>query len=321
MRDESRSIFMEKERIKPTEREILMSLVERAGIDVSNWRKNYKGKHPSANPAYCYNWSFRRGRQIALNLRWDEVSENNGVLSCAMNMRKIAKKVVKKARARNYEEAVRAAYLKGLPVRVITWTGPRPTKENPETKVDKRLLDDTPWAVTEYDKSRGQFVLTRGSTPAPHEPTTGGGWPSAPDAAHNAAVEAAAIAFVRGSPSLGEEKHDRQKDNCGWDLEFKREGITLCVEVKGLSSDVLGVELSPNEYAAMERAMNKKFPHGDYRLAIVSKADRTGAFPFFHAKGMDWKCELTSRLVRVAPRTGARLSEIAHLHAAHNATT
>ncbi len=56
--------------------------------------------------------------------------------------------------------------------------------------------------------------------------------------------------------SVGEEKRDRQKDNCGWDLEYMQAGRSLCVEVKGLSGAALGVELSPNEYAAMKRAMS-----------------------------------------------------------------
>jgi hypothetical protein len=135
-----------------------------------------------------------------------------------------------------------------------------------------------------------------------------GGWPSTPDAAHNAAVEAAAIAFVRSR--LGKEKRDRQKDNCGWDLEFNRAGQTLCVEVKGLSGAVLGVELSPNEYAAMKRAMNKGFSEGAYRLAVVSNAlTAPELFLFVHASGTDWRCELTSKHIRVTERTAARLSE------------
>ena len=135
-----------------------------------------------------------------------------------------------------------------------------------------------------------------------------GGWPCAPDAAHNAAVEAAAIAFVRGS--LGKEKRDRQKDNCGWDLEFTRAGQTLCVEVKGLSGAALGVELSPNEYEAMKRAMNKSFSEGDYRLAVVRNAlTAPELFLFAHASGTDWICELTSKHISVTERTAARLNE------------
>ncbi len=136
-----------------------------------------------------------------------------------------------------------------------------------------------------------------------------GGWPCAPDAAHNAAVEAAAIAFVRSR--LGEESRDRQKDNCGWDLEFTRGGLTLCVEVKGLSGAALGIELSPNEYAAMKRAMNKGFSEGQYRVAVVCNAlTEPELFLFAHASGTDWICELTSKHISVTERIAARLSEV-----------
>jgi hypothetical protein len=136
-----------------------------------------------------------------------------------------------------------------------------------------------------------------------------GGWPCAPDAAHNAAVEAAAIAFVRSR--LGEEMLDRQTDNWGWDLEYSRSGSRLCVEVKGLSGAALGVELSPNEYAAMKRAMNKSFSEGEYRLAIVRNAlTAPELFLFAHASGTDRMCELTSKHISVMERIAARLSEV-----------
>jgi hypothetical protein len=137
---------------------------------------------------------------------------------------------------------------------------------------------------------------------------TGPGWPSTPDAAHNAAVEAAALAFVRSC--LGNEKRDRQMDNCGWDLEFMRAGRTLCVEVKGLSGAELGVELPPNEYAAMKRAMTGGFSEGEYRLAVVRNAlTAPELFLFAHVGGMDWMCERTSKCISVIERVAARLAE------------
>jgi hypothetical protein len=65
-----------------------------------------------------------------------------------------------------------------------------------------------------------------GNSVADHRRATGSGWPSPPDAAHNAAVEAAAIAFVRRC--LGIEKKDRQKDNGGWDLEPAERSDLVC---------------------------------------------------------------------------------------------
>jgi hypothetical protein len=125
------------------------------------------------------------------------------------------------------------------------------------------------------------------------------GWPTTPDVAHNAMVEAAAIACVR--KNLGQPSKDRQKDNCGWDLEFLANGRTLCVEVKGLAGAEIGVELTPNEYAAMTRAMEGTFTEGDYRLAIVCEAlsDVPRFFLFRHEK----EC------VGVASAVSARLQQ------------
>jgi hypothetical protein len=133
------------------------------------------------------------------------------------------------------------------------------------------------------------------------------GWSTLPDAAHNAAVEDAAIACVR--QYFGRPSNDRQKDNCGWDLEFGVNGRTLCVEVKGLSGTEIGIELTPNEFEAMKRAMNGTFEEGDYRLAVVCEAltHTPQLFLFVHDKGMDWRCEYTQRRITAIPRTAARL--------------
>jgi hypothetical protein len=145
-----------------------------------------------------------------------------------------------------------------------------------------------------------------GNAIADRLPAYGQGWASPPDAAHNAAVEAAAIAFVRSN--LGQEIRDRQKDNCGWDLEFSRAGRALCVEVKGLSGVELGVELSPNEYVAMKRAMIGNFVEGDYRLAVVRNALTVPELLLFaYAGGKEWVCEVTTERIRVTERVAARL--------------
>jgi hypothetical protein len=146
-----------------------------------------------------------------------------------------------------------------------------------------------------------------GSSTAGRSAATGAGWPSPPDAAHNAAVEAAAIAFVRGY--LGREQEDRQKDNCGWDLEYTRDRQKLCLEVKGLSGSAIAVELTPNEYAAMKRAMTNTFSEGEYRLAVVCNAlIKPELFLFAHSAGNEWICELTCKTIQVAERIAARLT-------------
>jgi len=139
-------------------------------------------------------------------------------------------------------------------------------------------------------------------------PLRRGGWSTTPDAAHKASVEDAAIACVL--------RHfhdwrstDRQKDNCGWDYEFMQEGQKLCVEVKGLSGAEIHVELTPNEFQAMERAMGRTFTEGSYRLAVVCEAlsETPQLFLFAHENELDWLCELSQRRITASRRTAARL--------------
>jgi hypothetical protein len=134
-----------------------------------------------------------------------------------------------------------------------------------------------------------------------------GGWLAPPDIAHNARVADAAITCV--IESLGPDYTDRQKDNCGWDLEFPVNGRTLCVEVKGLEGAEIGVELTPNEYKAMKRAMDGAFTEGDYRLAIVCKAlSDPILYLFSHEKEKCWRCERSQRQITASERAAARLS-------------
>lgn len=57
-----------------------------------------------------------------------------------------------------------------------------------------------------------------------------------------------------------------QGDNVGWDLEATHETKSLKLEVKGLSGDIVIVELTPNEYAKM------KDHQDDYRVCVVTNA-------------------------------------------------
>jgi hypothetical protein len=249
-------------------------------------------------------------------LDWSALKKENGGIVCTLNQANELKtnpSEPQKGRTERFLRGLKSAVGEGLPIRVIV--GDR-TKG--VARVQKRMLDPIPWAVVKYDQPRGEYLLRRGARPVElggnTVPGRGGasrGWPCAPDSAHNAAVEAAAIDFVRRSCILGKEKYDRQKDNCGWDLEFTRDGLTLCIEVKGLSGAVLSVELSPNEYAAMKRAMDKSFPEGEYRLAVVRNALTTPELLLFsHAGRTDWMCEITSKQVSVTQSTGARIGEM-----------
>jgi len=57
-----------------------------------------------------------------------------------------------------------------------------------------------------------------------------------------------------------------EKDNVGWDLEAIYNDLVLLIEVKGLSRDVITVDLTPNEYKKMKEKRNI------YRLSIVTEA-------------------------------------------------
>ena len=53
------------EELKPTEKQLVMDLVEAAGVEVSDWANSSRGaKGAAANPKYCYEWSFLQPNRI-----------------------------------------------------------------------------------------------------------------------------------------------------------------------------------------------------------------------------------------------------------------
>lgn len=123
------------------------------------------------------------------------------------------------------------------------------------------------------------------------------------DPERNAAVERAAEAVVI--------RHFKQwqldcvqKDNKGWDLEFRKGAALRRVEVKGRSVGLpAAVRLSPNE----ERAFNLATLYGDeaqsYRLAIVTGALTESPTLLIFRYVVDertWVCELTNRTLQTA---------------------
>lgn len=165
-------------------------------------------------------------------------------------------------------------------------------------------------SVEEYMSSWSQTKASEAESSTQNN-RSGRGWATKPDAAHNAAVEAAAIGLVRhryGNPS-----RDRQRDNCGWDLEFRVRNETHCVEVKGTSLDVIAVELTPNEFSAMSRSMKGTFSEGKYRLAVVTRAisekPQLYIFAYNRSKG-NWRCENTRRVIEAVERKAATLRDI-----------
>jgi putative restriction endonuclease len=158
--------------IRPTQKFRIMDLLEQSGMDVSNWSKDFTGKHPSANPKYCYNWSFAEPDDfIATCLFYTDLQAQDDDIIYADNLRKPLRgkgAAQWKARGHAFDEHVLAAYRDGLPVRAIILEGKRRDDDAPDPEssiVKARYLDPVSWAVTSYDFDTGDFVLRRGASP------------------------------------------------------------------------------------------------------------------------------------------------------------
>lgn len=163
--------------LEPKTSRRIIDLVSAAGVDVSDWG-NFKGGEAKAasNPKYCYEWSFVEPRKIVvLNLWYASLQERDGTVFQQLNMRERAHRfgraqneAVWERRALNMDLAIQAAYRDLVPVRVVVCEGEMRDAKDPEAKasrVNKRLLDPKPWAVTEYDWDTGQCTVTRGASP------------------------------------------------------------------------------------------------------------------------------------------------------------
>lgn len=143
------------EQLKPTSNARVMDLVEQAGIDVSEWASSPKG---AANQKYCREWAFHSpGRVVVLNLWYEELLEDGGVVFRRINFRpQHQKRKDQQRRARTYIGALADAWRNQLPVRSIIG------ERKGENQVGHRYLDPYFWAVTSYDERTG-YVLTRGA--------------------------------------------------------------------------------------------------------------------------------------------------------------
>jgi len=163
--------------IRPKDRHRVMDLVKAAGVDVSDW-SNFRGgeKKAACNPKYCYEWSFVEPQNVVvLSLWYESMQVQNDEIFQSLNYRQtsdefdeIPGRNVWKKRALKMDQAFQEAMNDGLPVRVIVCEGPRRGVDQPKTeasRVQKRLLDVMPWAVTYYDHETGLCTLTRGASP------------------------------------------------------------------------------------------------------------------------------------------------------------
>lgn len=161
--------------LKPTVNQRVIDLVSAAGIDVSDWG-NFAGgeKRAGSNPKYCYEWSFvKPGSIVVLNLWYPSLREQEGIVSANQNLRKSVRRYAKggkgvwRARAEKFDLAIQEAAKSLLPVRVIVNDGKMRAADDlsSASRVERRLLDPVPWAVTSYDWETGECTLTRGGLP------------------------------------------------------------------------------------------------------------------------------------------------------------
>lgn len=160
--------------LKPSERHNVIDLLKQAGADVADWSR-YRGRDPSKNPKYCYNWSFEQaGEFITLCLWHGDLKERDGRIffsrdaGAFLSKNKAAGSAVWLNRSKQFIRNVEKAFREQLPIRAIILEGKQRKyeDENPKaSSVKFRKLDDVSWAVTEYDRATGKFVILRNAKP------------------------------------------------------------------------------------------------------------------------------------------------------------
>ena len=154
--------------LKPSSKELVIDLVARAGVDVSDW-SNYSGgpSKASTNPNYCYGWSFVQPNSVVvLSLWYENVAEVDGEIRYNLNVRADARTErtpQQKRRAIALDEALKTAIKDRLPIKVIINDGAMrvPTSQRP-SRVLTRALDSELWSIESYDNATGDCRLFRG---------------------------------------------------------------------------------------------------------------------------------------------------------------
>jgi 5-methylcytosine-specific restriction enzyme A len=105
---------------------------------------------------------------MASRLKKGRILQNLNLRQRATALARSASAGVWKTRALQVDQAIQTAYRQQLPVRVIVCDGKMRPSGDPDAKasrVKRRLLDPTPWAVTAYNWINEQCTLIRGATP------------------------------------------------------------------------------------------------------------------------------------------------------------
>ncbi len=205
--------------LKPASRARVIDLVAEAGVDVSDWANGVNGPRGAAsNPKYCYEWSFiQPGKVVVLNLWHAHLREEHGVIFQCLNYRALAQRQsedpTRRRRAEAMDKAIVAAASNRLPVRVIILDGQirdRGEGGGNRSRAEKRLLDPESWAVTKYDPTTGDCVVTRGVQAATFADQFSVASPAGEPPQRRAVV---GEAFVR-SPSVRAAVLNRAHGNC-----------------------------------------------------------------------------------------------------------
>jgi hypothetical protein len=160
--------------LEPKQRLIVMNILQSLSMDVSKWAEMKGGSARAAsNPKYCYNWSFLQPGEFVVACLWHEnLKQKGNLLYYEIKRGKWTKPRTElgsgssNKRANDFDQHLWLAYSEALPVRVIFVDGKQADGTSPSA-VKARLLDDTPWAVTDYDLLTGHCRLERGTSPVP----------------------------------------------------------------------------------------------------------------------------------------------------------
>lgn len=124
-----------------------------------------------------------------------------------------------------------------------------------------------------YADNNNKFVSTvnnyifKGIIPTVKSRTAKRGRPFQVDSIKRKKIETAAIRKVFDYfDKLGYTVKSVEEEKVGWDLEVTKGKTNLLLEVKGLSSDEISIELTPNEYRQMLLKKN------NFRLCVVTNA-------------------------------------------------
>lgn len=111
-----------------------------------------------------------------------------------------------------------------------------------------------------------------------------------------------ATEFFRSNDGGAYHVVSKEKDNLGWDIEASRpDGVTLLIEVKGLSGEKISVELTPKEY----KQMKSKRHRDNYVLFVVTNC--LGKRPMtydYRFKDGRWK-DADGTVLQISERVGA----------------